>query len=56
MSRLFTDAVFGVAITLLTVDFAIPQMGEDGFLNEDDLEELISDIILFVITFIIIGL
>lgn len=55
-ARFFTDAVFGVAITLLAVDFAIPQMGEDGFLNEDDLEELISDIILFVITFIIIGL
>ena len=55
-ARLFTDAVFGVAITLLAVDFAIPQIGEDGFFNEDDLEELLFDIILFIISFIIIGL
>ena len=55
-ARLFTDAVFGVAITLLAVDFAIPQIGEDGFFNEDDLEELLFDIILFIISFVIIGL
>jgi len=54
-ARLFTDAVFGVAITLLAVDFAIPQIGENGFFNENDLDELIFDIILFVISFVIIG-
>ena len=54
-ARFFTDAVFGVAITLLAVDFAIPQIEEDGFFKEDDLEELIFDIVLFIITFVIIG-
>jgi uncharacterized membrane protein len=54
-ARFFTDAVFGVAITLLAVDFVVPQIGEDGIFNEDELEELIFDIILFVISFVIIG-
>jgi uncharacterized membrane protein len=53
--RFFTDAVIGVAITLLAVDFAIPQIEEDGLFKEDDLEELIFDIVLFIITFVIIG-
>jgi uncharacterized membrane protein len=54
--RFFTDAVFGVAITLLAVDIAIPQLGKNGFFNEDELEDLMLDIILYVVSFLIIGL
>ena len=54
--RFFTDAVFGVAITLLAVNFAIPQLGPDGSFKESELEDLTLNIILFVISFVIIGL
>ncbi|MGA7369378.1 MAG: TMEM175 family protein [Nitrososphaeraceae archaeon] len=54
--RFFTDAVFGVAITLLAVDFAIPHIGPDGSFDEGELEDLVLNIILFVISFMIIGL
>jgi TMEM175 potassium channel family protein len=54
--RFFTDAVFGVAITLLAVDFAIPHVGPDGSFNEDELGDLLLNVILFVISFVIIGL
>lgn len=54
--RFFTDAVFGVAITLLAVDFAIPHTGPNGSFDENELEDLVLNIILFVISFMIIGL
>ena len=54
--RFFTDAVFGVAITLLAVDFAIPHVGEDGSFNEDEFEDLLLNIVLFIFSFVIIGL
>ncbi|HZD35206.1 MAG TPA: TMEM175 family protein [Nitrososphaeraceae archaeon] len=54
--RFFTDAVFGVAITLLAVDFAIPQVGPDNSFNESEIDDLILNIILFIISFVIIAL
>jgi uncharacterized membrane protein len=54
--RFFTDAVFGVAITLLAVDFAIPQIGSEGSFNDEELSDLSFNIILFVISFVIIGM
>lgn len=54
--RFFTDAVFGVAITLLAVDFAIPHIGPDNSFNEEELGDLAFNIVLFVISFVIIGM
>jgi uncharacterized membrane protein len=54
--RFFTDAVFGVAITLLAVDFAIPHVGSDNSFNEEELGDLAFNIVLFVISFVIIGM
>ena len=54
--RFFTDAVFGVAITLLAIDFAIPHVGQDGFFNEDELNDLVLNISLFISSFVIIAL
>jgi uncharacterized membrane protein len=48
--RFFTDAVFGVAITLLAVDFAIPHVGPDNSFNEGELEDLVLNIIFFVMS------
>lgn len=54
--KFFTDAVFGVAITLLAVDFAIPHVGPDNSFNESEIDDLVLNVVMFVISFVIIGL
>jgi uncharacterized membrane protein len=53
--RFFSDAVFGVAITLLVVGIQIPQLDADASVNSEEFDDLFSTIVSYVISFIIIG-
>jgi uncharacterized membrane protein len=53
--RFFSDAVFGVAITLLAVGIQIPQLNADAFVNSKEFDDLSSTLVSYVVSFIIIG-
>jgi uncharacterized membrane protein len=54
--KLFTDAVFGVAITLLAVDLQVPNIDNSGILESSEFEELATTFVSYITAFVIIGM
>lgn len=53
--KLFTDAVFGVAITLLAVELQAPNIENSGIFDISQFEELFTIFVSYITTFVIIG-
>jgi uncharacterized membrane protein len=54
--KLFTDAVFGVAITLLVVELQVPNIENSGILDSSQFEELSRIFVSYITAFVIIGM
>jgi uncharacterized membrane protein len=54
--KLFTDAVFGVAITILAVELQVPNLDNNGTINSEELDEPFITFTSYIISFIVIGL
>jgi len=54
--KLFTDAVFGVAITLLAVELQVPNIENSGILDGSQFEELFTIFVSYITAFVIIGM
>ena len=54
--KLFTDAVFGVAITLLAVELQVPNIDNSNILDSSEFEELSTIFVSYIIAFVIIGI
>ena len=54
--KLFTDAVFGVAITLLVVELQVPNIDNSNILESSEFEELSTIFVSYIIAFVIIGI
>jgi uncharacterized membrane protein len=54
--KLFTDAVFGVAITLLAVELQVPNIDNSGILDSSQFEEFSTIFVSYITAFVIIGM
>jgi TMEM175 potassium channel family protein len=54
--KLFTDAVFGVAITLLAVELQAPNIENSGIFDISQFEELFTIFVSYITAFVIIGM
>jgi uncharacterized membrane protein len=54
--KLFTDAVFGVAITLLAGELQLPNIDNSGILDSSQFEELSTIFVSYITAFVIIGM
>ena len=54
--KLFTDAVFGVAITLLAVELQVPNIDNSDILDSSEFEELVTTFVSYITAFVIIGM
>jgi uncharacterized membrane protein len=54
--KLFTDAVFGVAITLLAVELQVPNIDNSKILDSSEFEELSTIFVSYITAFVIIGI
>jgi uncharacterized membrane protein len=54
--KIFTDAVFGVAITILAVELQVPDIDSSSLIDSSEFEELATTFVSYITTFIIIGI
>ena len=54
--KLFTDAVFGVAITLLAVELQVPNIDNSDIIDSSEFEELVTTFVSYITAFVIIGM
>jgi uncharacterized membrane protein len=54
--KLFTDAVFGIAITIHAIELQVPNLDNNGLINSEELDELYTTFTSYIISFIVIGL
>jgi uncharacterized membrane protein len=54
--KLFTDAVFGIAITLLAVELQVPNIDNSDILDSSQFEELSTIFVSYITAFVIIGM
>ena len=54
--KIFTDAVFGVAITILAVELQVPNIDSASLIDSREFEELATTFVSYITTFIIIGI
>jgi uncharacterized membrane protein len=54
--KVFTDAVFGVAITILAVELQVPNIDSGSLIDSREFEELVTTFVSYITTFIIMGI
>lgn len=54
--KLFTDAVFGIAITLLAVELQVPNIDNSDILDSSQFQELSTIFVSYITSFVIIGM
>lgn len=54
--KLFTDAVFGIAITLLAVELKVPNIDNSDILDISQFQELSTIFVSYITSFVIIGM
>jgi uncharacterized membrane protein len=54
--KLFTDAVFGIAITLLAVELQVPNIENSDILNSSQFQELSTIFVSYITSFVIISM
>jgi uncharacterized membrane protein len=54
--KIFTDAVFGVAITILAVELQVPNLDGTSLIESGEFEEIATTFIAYITTFVIIGI
>jgi len=54
--KIFTDAVFGVAITILAVELQVPHLDGDTLIHSGEFGEIATTFISYITTFVIIGI
>lgn len=54
--KIFTDAVFGVAITILAVELQVPNLDGGNLLDSTQFGEIAKTFISYITTFVIIGI
>lgn len=54
--KLFTDAVFGIAITLLAVELQVPNIDNSDILDISQFQELSTIFVSYITSFVIIGM
>lgn len=54
--KIFTDAVFGVAITILAVELQVPHLDSNSLVNSEEFGEIATTFISYITTFVIIGI
>lgn len=54
--KIFTDAVFGVAITILAVELQVPNLDGVSLIDSGKFEEIATIFISYITTFVIIGI
>lgn len=54
--KLFTDAVFGIAITLLAVELQVPNIENSDILDSSQFQELSTIFVSYITSFVIIGM
>lgn len=54
--KIFTDTVFGVAITILAVELQVPHLDGISLVNSEEFGEIATTFISYITTFVIIGI
>ena len=54
--KIFTDAVFGVAITILAVELQVPRLDGISLISSGEFGEIATTFISYITTFVIIGI
>lgn len=54
--KIFTDAVFGVAITILAVELQVPHLDGVSLIQSGEFGEIVTTFISYITTFVIIGI
>jgi uncharacterized membrane protein len=54
--KIFTDAVFGVAITILAVELQVPHLDGVTLIHSGEFGEIVTTFISYITTFVIIGI
>ncbi|NOJ32263.1 MAG: hypothetical protein DA329_09015 [Candidatus Nitrosocosmicus sp.] len=54
--KIFTDAVFGVAITILAVELQVPHLDSNSLVSSEEFGEIATTFISYITTFVIIGI